>query len=78
VARLTAVNAQVTDAVAQAVGFTTGPAAAVAMGLTYLAMAQSIGMVMANAVTAERGMQRIAEASVVATCAAIVKKGLGG
>lgn len=70
------VNSQITDAVTQAAVLTTGQAAAVSMGLTYLVMAQTIGMVMANAVTAQRGMQRIAEASVVVTTAAIISKGL--
>jgi hypothetical protein len=69
-------NTQITDAVTQTAALTTGQAAAVSMGLTYLVMAQTIGMVMANAVTAQRGMQRIAEASVVVTTAAIISKGL--
>lgn len=70
------INAQVTDAVTQTAVLTTGQAAAVSMGLTYLVMAQTIGMVMTNAVTAQRGMQRIAEASVVVTTTAIISKGL--
>ena len=72
------VNRQVTDAVTQAAALTTGQAAAVSMGMTYLVMAETIGMVMANAVVAQRGMQRIAEASVAITTAAIVSKGLAG
>lgn len=72
------VNAQITDAVTQAALLTTGQAAAVSMGMTYLVMAQTIGMVMANAVTAQRGMQRIAEAAVVVTTTAIISKGLAG
>ena len=72
------VNGQVVDAVSNSAVLATGQAAAVSMGLTYLVMAQTIGMVMANAVTAQRGMQRIAEASVVRTTAAIITKGLSG
>ena len=70
------VNSQITDAVTQTAVLTTGQAACVSMGLTYLVMAQTIGMVMANAVTAQRGMQRVAEAAVVMTTAAIISKGL--
>lgn len=70
------VNGQVIDAVSKVAVLTAGQAAAVSMGMTYLVMAQTIGMVMSNAVTAQRGMQRIAEASVVTTTAAIISKGL--
>ena len=72
------VNGQVIDAVSAAAVLTSGQAAAVSMGLTYLVMAQTIGMVMSNAVTAQRGMQRVAEAAVVRTTAAIISKGLSG
>ncbi len=40
-----------------------------------LAMADTIGLVMHNAVTAQRNMQTLANAAVAVTCALIIDKG---
>lgn len=66
------------DQVARTSAPIAGQAAAVSMGMTDLVMAQTIGLVMQNAVTAQRGMQQIAQASVAVTSALIVVKGLSG
>ena len=49
------------------------PAAALAMAEA--AMADTIGLVMHNAVTAQRNMQTLANAAVAVTCALIIAKG---
>ena len=46
-----------------------GAAPSVAMAWTYLAMAQSIGLLMNNAVTAEKNMQTTANAATTVACA---------
>lgn len=52
---------------------TTGTAPATAMGLTYLVMAQTTGLMMGNAITAQQGGQRLAEASVAVVTALVLK-----
>ena len=46
-----------------------GAAPSVSMAWTYLAMAQSIGLLMNNAVAAERNMQTTANAATTVACA---------
>jgi Ca2+/Na+ antiporter len=52
-----------------------GTAPSLAMGMTYVAMANSISDVMANAVVAEKNMQTIATAATVVVSALIIKAG---
>lgn len=57
------VNSQVTDAVTQANVKVLGDAPAMAMGTVYQAMAQSVGLSMQNAVSAQAQMTAIAQAA---------------
>lgn len=57
------VNSQVTDAVTQANLKVLGEAPAMAMGTIYQAMAQSVGLSMQNAVSAQQQMNTIAAAA---------------
>ena len=53
-------------------------APSVAMGMTYVAMADSIGLAMANATANQQYMQAITNAAVVQIVAMIIKKGASG
>lgn len=55
---------------------TVGLSPSIAMGMTYTVMADTIGMVMHNAVTAQMGMQLIANAATTMTCAFIISSGV--
>ena len=57
------VNSQITDAVTQANVKVLGEAPAMAMGTVYQAMAQSVGLSMQNAVSAQQQMNTIAAAT---------------
>lgn len=59
----TGVNSQITDAVTQANVKVLGEAPAMAMGTVYQVMAQSVGLSMQNAVSAQQQMNTIAQAS---------------
>jgi hypothetical protein len=48
------------------------------MSLVYAVMSETIGMVMHNAVIAERGMQAISEAATTVICSMIIAKGASG
>ncbi len=65
----------ITDSVTQACVLNVGAAPPVAMGLTYVAMANIISQVMNNAVTAEQSSQVIQNACVAQTCALIIAVG---
>jgi Killing trait len=54
---------------------TIGEAPSAAMGMTYLAMADSIGLVMENAAAAQQRSQVIGEAALVQVLALIIAKG---
>jgi hypothetical protein len=54
---------------------TIGTAPSLAMGMTYVSMAQSIAEVMANAAVAQKNMQTIATAATVVVDALIIKAG---
>lgn len=56
-----------------ALGVATAPSAA--MSMTYVSMADSIGLMMANAVTNQQGMQTITNTAVVQVVAMILAKG---
>lgn len=59
----TGVNSQITDAVTQANVKVLGEAPAMAMGTVYQVMAQSVGLSMQNAVSAQQQMNTIAQAA---------------
>ena len=52
-----------------------GEAPATAMGMTYIAMAMSLGLAMENAVAAQQRGQVIGEAALVQVLALIIAKG---
>lgn len=54
-----------------------GEAPSVAMGMTYLAMANSIGLAMGNAAAAQQRGQLIGETAMVQVVAMILAKGAG-
>jgi hypothetical protein len=54
---------------------TIGTAPSVAMGMTYVSMAQSIAEVMANAAVTQKNMQTIATTATVIVTALIIKAG---
>jgi hypothetical protein len=66
------VNGQVLEAAGLGSAVTVGAAPATAMAMTYATGADTIGMVMHNAVTAQHGMQTVARAAVATTCAYII------
>ena len=65
-------NGQVLDSVASSDVLAIGAGSAAAMTMTDTAMAGSIGIVMQNAASAERGGQLVAEACTAKTCALII------
>ncbi len=66
------VNSQVTDSVNQVNAANVGLAPQVAMGMTYVAMADSIALVMNNAASAQQNMQVTSNAATTTACAAIL------
>lgn len=66
------VNAQVTDAVTQANVSAIGLAAPLSLATTYAAMADSVSLLMKNAVTAQHNGQTVAGAATAVTCATII------
>jgi len=60
---------------APAVLLAIGEAPSIAMGMTYVAMANSIGLEMENAVAAQQRGQVIGEAALVQVLALIIAKG---
>lgn len=70
-----AVNSQVTDSVKHTNAAAVSNATALAVGLSSITMADTIGLVMHNAVTAQKGMQTITEAAVAQTCVLIIALG---
>lgn len=65
------VNSVVSDAVSEVDVLGVGMGPAVSMSMACTAMATTIGMVMHNAATAQRGMQQV-ELAVVATSSALI------
>ena len=65
-------NSQIIDAGIQSGTLTAGRAASLSMGATFMAAANSIGLVMYNAAAVQQGTQQIAQASVAKTCALMV------
>ena len=69
------VDSHVIDAARQANNLTIRQGAPLSMTNTYMAAANSIGLIMSNAALVQQGTQQIAQASVAVTCALIVAKG---
>lgn len=72
---MSTVNSQVTDSVTQVNGMNVGIAPSVAMGMTYVAMADSIAKVMGNATTAQQNMQITSNAATTTAVAMILAQG---
>ena len=73
---MSAVNDQVTDAVTQINALLTGGAAAQSMAMLDIAGAETMGMSMFNAVTAQQNAQTSTSAAVTASCAKMLKTDL--
>ncbi len=69
------VNDQITDAVTQGIAAVLGHAPAESSAMLDAVMAETLGMSMHNAVTAQHNMQMVSAASVTATCARIIQGG---
>jgi len=69
------VNTGIVDAVAVTNTAAVGLGPSLSMSMTYASMADSIGIVMHNAATAEQNMQAIALAATAQVCALIIAKG---
>ena len=67
------VNSQITDAVAATNTCSVGQAPALTQGLLDAVMAQTLGLAMHNAVTAQQNAQTASTAAVTATCARLVQ-----
>ena len=65
----TAVNSQITDSVTQASTLLTGYAAPQGMALLDVVSAETIGMAMHNAISAQQNAQLTSNASITSTCA---------
>lgn len=74
---MSSVNSQVTDSVVGANAVNIGTAPSVAMGMTYVAMANSISKVMGNAATAQQNMQITSNAATTTAVAMILAQGAG-
>jgi hypothetical protein len=72
---MSTVNAQIVDAARQSNDIVIGQGAQLSLAVTYMAAANSIGLIMANAALTQQGTQQIAQASTAVTCALIVAKG---
>lgn len=69
----TTLNDQVTDAVAEANASVLGQGPTGSQGLVDAVMAETVGMVMHNAVAAQHNSQMVSGAAVAATCARILR-----
>lgn len=69
---MSSINSQVTDAGIQSGTLVLDQADSLSMANTFMAAANSIGLMMQNAVAVEQSAQMIAQASVATTCALIV------
>jgi killing trait domain-containing protein len=72
---MSTVNAQIVDAARQSNDIVIGQGAQLSLAVTYMAAANSIGLIMTNAALTQQGTQQIAQASTAVTCALIVAKG---
>lgn len=70
---MSAVNSQVTDSVTTTIANVLGNAPAQGFGLLDTVMAETVGMMMHNAVTAQQNAQMVGNAAVTATCAKMLQ-----
>ncbi|WP_298769321.1 RebB family R body protein [uncultured Shewanella sp.] len=70
---MSAVNDQVTDAVTQLNTLLTGGAVPQSMGMLDIAGAETLGMSMFNAITAQQNAQTSSSAAITASCAKMLK-----
>lgn len=68
----------ISNAPTESLAMNVGAAAPVSMGMTYMAMADSISILMNNAVGAEKFSQIIQNTSVTQCCALIIAIGAAG
>ncbi len=66
------VNSQITDAITQSGAIAVGNAAAQSQAILNATMAETLGMTMHNAVTAQQNSQMISAASATSTCARLL------
>jgi hypothetical protein len=71
---MSSINSQITDSVRQVNDMTISEGADASMAATFMAAANSIGIVMANAAIAQQGMQQIAQSATAVTCGLIIAK----
>jgi hypothetical protein len=69
---MSSTNSQIIEAGIQSGTLTAERGASLSMGATFMAAANSIGLVMYNAVAVQQGTQQIAQATVATTCALMV------
>jgi hypothetical protein len=70
---MSTVNTQINDSVVDALNHTLGNAPAEGMGLLDTVMAETVGMLMHNAVSAQQNSQMIGNAALTATCAKMLE-----
>ena len=70
---MSAVNSQISDSVSDAVATILGNAPSQGFSLLDTVMAETVGMMMHNAVTAQQNAQMIGNAAVTATCAKMLQ-----
>ena len=68
-------NSQVTDAITQANALAVGEGPAASMAMVNAVMAETLGMMMHNAITAQNGMQTIAKSATAVVCSLIISQG---
>jgi len=70
---MNAVNSQISDSVSNAVATVLGNAPSQGFSLLDTVMAETVGMMMHNAVTAQQNAQMVGSAAVTATCAKMLQ-----
>ncbi len=69
------INSQISDSVILSNEIVSSLSPSIAMGLTNMTMADTIGLVMHDAVIAQKGMQTVANAAVTQACVLILSVG---
>lgn len=70
---MSSVNSQINDSVSSTIATVLGNAPAQGFGLLDTVMAETVGMMMHNAVTAQQNAQMVGNAAVTATCAKMLQ-----
>ena len=71
------VNSQLLDSAGTSLVLSLGSSAPASMALTYATAADTMGLMMHNAITTQHGMQTVARAAVATVCAQIVASATG-